>query len=902
MGTDIIEEILGHPEDPAGAGLSAAFDAAIAAGVLTGVRLSPDSDTMSHLHGVVDERDAARVDLPDGASLVVSPSSGRPAAETMAPVVATVLAAERATVHRIVRTSATPVSIRRADGSVILANQAWGELTGRTPAEATDSSYSDGVHPEDVAEAQRARQEMQTSDRVVMDIRLVRPDGTVVPIRAILASVRWPSGQLRYVVSSVEDRSEIVELHRQIDLDEQFRQVLDHAPLPVAFRDSELRLLWANERYRILLGRSLDELTGTVPDDFIDHDDYSASDRERLLSSEATRSEVDQLAHYVRPDGELRLARLRANGIVLPSGERRFVSFAEDLTDQRREQAEARRLQRRLDAMLEHAPGVISLFDPDLELVFTTSTNAPNVNLREIVASGQAGRESLDRIEAITEHRRPDRWLTWVHRPGTDRRWIEVSGAAILDDHGELEGVVTISIDRTEQILAEDRLAHDAVHDSLTGLSNRPGLIRRIDDMIEAAQPYATLTIDLDQFQDINNALGHTVGDELIQVVAGRIAEVAAGGVVARLGGDEFAVALPDTSQAEAARLAERILDSIRRPVVVRGATLAPRASIGVGGHGPEIDLHEALRRTDLAMCEAKRLGRNRVKVFDVGLEDRMAHRTETERGLRRALERDELVVFFQPEYDLCTGELLGAEALLRWDDPGRGRIVAAGEFVEIAEQAGLIGQIGRFAAHAAIAEAATWPDDLTLRLNVSARQLDEPDLAPFLLEALAAEGLPATRLCVELTETAIADQDALGAISVLSEAGVTIALDDFGTGFSSLSLLRALPVDVIKIDRSFVDGLGTDPDDTAVVRSIVGLGEALGLGVVAEGVENELHVHELRRLGCRNAQGFGLAVPMPADGLRRTFDRSPPQLLRVAGLEPSARTGRPSAPEHDHA
>jgi diguanylate cyclase (GGDEF)-like protein len=424
---------------------------------------------------------------------------------------------------------------------------------------------------------------------------------------------------------------------------------------------------------------------------------------------------------------------------------------------------------------------------------------------------------------------------------------------------------------------AQRELAFRARHDALTGVGSR-WLFREelggvLDDHRRRGAGLAVLLVDLDRLKMVNDSLGHGAGDDLLVSVASRVSTAALPGeLVARLGGDELAVLCPDLASAEEAlRRAAELQELLETPVVVAGHDVVMTASVGVvfvAGDHDAVGADEVLHRADVAMYAAKERGRNRVELFDTPLRERAASRLRQERELRQAVDEGRFVVHYQAEFDLATGAVVGAEALVRWNHPERG-LVVAGEFVPLAEETGVILDLGLFVLAEACRQLGAWqrsrPDrEMVVRVNLSARQVAQPDLVDQVVAVLAETGVEPAALCLEITETTLmADADlSLEVLARLKHLGIRLAVDDFGTGYSSLAYLRRFPVDVVKIDRSFVAGLGGDPDDTAIVSAILHLAEALGLGTTAEGVETPGQLAELRRLGCRRAQGFLLARP----------------------------------------
>ncbi len=446
---------------------------------------------------------------------------------------------------------------------------------------------------------------------------------------------------------------------------------------------------------------------------------------------------------------------------------------------------------------------------------------------------------------------------------------------------------------------AEARLAFQGRHDSLTGLPNRWAFIEALDRAVAALPGSSTtdeagrsgvavLLFDLDRFKIVNDSLGHRLGDELLVALSGLIdAARPPRTMLARMGGDELVVLVEGvTAPAEAAALARRLCDLLRRPVTVEGHQVSTTASVGVAlTTNPTDNADDLLRHADSAMYAAKELGRDRVEVFDETLRAKVRRRLQNEIELRQALDNHELVVHYQPEVDVPSGEMVAVEALVRWEHPRRG-LLAAAEFIALAEETGVIVDIGLWVLREACAQQVRWlslmPDrPLMLRVNLSALQLGQPDLLPNVVAILKDTAIEPPSLCLEITETVVmADAEAsLHVLQKLRGLGVELAIDDFGTGYSSLSYLKQLPVDVLKIDRAFVDGLGTDPDDAAIVQAVMVLASSLGLRVTAEGVENDTQLRELLRLGCQRVQGFLFGRPAPPDQI-------------VARLQPASGAG----------
>ena len=462
------------------------------------------------------------------------------------------------------------------------------------------------------------------------------------------------------------------------------------------------------------------------------------------------------------------------------------------------------------------------------------------------------------------------------HADGT-WRWHEVTMCNLLDVPA-VQGLVVNHRDITDRKAYQDRLAHEARHDALTGLANRTAFFERLEQALARARRrhtgVAVLFVDLDRFKLINDSLGHVVGDRVIVQVARQLLEGGrAEDTVARLSGDEFTVLLEDVSDgAQVARAAERIADRLRQPVYLDDRRLVVTASVGAavslsGGESAE----ELLCQADLAMYAAKEAGRARATLFDADATPQFVDRVELEAGLRSAVERGELVLHYQPIVDVHTRAIRGFEALVRWQHPARG-LLAPAQFIGLAEETGLIVPLGRWVLHEACSTLAAWRHEygrpsLAMSVNVSAVQLYQPGFADEVADALAAHGLPAANLVLEITESILLQPEVTAdVLRRLHDLGVKLAMDDFGTGYSSLAYLRRLPLDFVKIDRSFVTELDSQTADVAIIRAIAELARNLGLVTVAEGVETERQAEVLDGLDCELAQGYHFARPEPRD------------------------------------
>jgi len=422
------------------------------------------------------------------------------------------------------------------------------------------------------------------------------------------------------------------------------------------------------------------------------------------------------------------------------------------------------------------------------------------------------------------------------------------------------------------------------LRDPLTGLPSRLQFMSRLQGALarieRTGKQVAVLFIDLDRFKLVNDSLGHHAGDRLLLAVTERLRKaVRRHEMPARFGGDEFVLVCEDVANDEdAVAVAERLIKALSLPFELDGHQAFIAASVGIALTGdPDASPDDLVRDADAAMYRAKESGGGRWSIFDQIVRDRVVARQAIEGALRNAISEEQLVVHFQPEISVATGDIVGVEALVRWERPGHG-MVSPGEFIPIAEETGLIVPIGEWVLHEACRQASLFDDGrLVIRVNVSARQLAEPGLAETVKAALISSGLPPERLVLEVTESVVLEDGdrSVAALQALREIGVGVSLDDFGTGYCSLSYLRRLPIDSLKIDRSFVRGLGHEADDDSIVTSVIDLARSLGVSVVAEGVETEEQLAGLRARGCDTMQGFLFAKPGPADAVAALMAKS---------------------------
>ncbi len=488
--------------------------------------------------------------------------------------------------------------------------------------------------------------------------------------------------------------------------------------------------------------------------------------------------------------------------------------------------------------------------------------------------------EELDRIrEALGRHESIKTELI-LHRQDNSHFWADINTVPIRNEHGQVTHFVSVMREVTERKNAEEQLRRNAFHDPLTGLPNRLRFTERLTQIISRTKNspgrmFAVLFLDLDRFKVINDSLGHMVGDQLLIAIARRLETcVKRTDIVARLGGDEFTILLDDIQhESSANQVAERIHHELSHPFNLNGYEVFTTVSIGIALSTTDFNhTEDLLRGADIAMYRAKALGKACHEVFDTEMHNEAMRQMQLENDLRRALEREEFRVYYQPIVSLTTGRLAGFEALMRWQHPERG-MVSPGDFIPIAEETGLILPMGQWILREACRQLSEWQKKypqyrrLSMSVNLSSRQFSQRGTIDLLKDVLAETGLNPALLKLEITETAIMEntESAMEILGTLKKMGVQLSVDDFGTGYSSLGYLYRFPMDVLKIDRSFISRVDTDGEKLELVRTIITLAWNLGMDVIAEGVETTKQLAQLKMLKCEYGQGYLFSKPMSA-------------------------------------
>ncbi len=657
------------------------------------------------------------------------------------------------------------------------------------------------------------------------------------------------------------------------------RLVADNVPALIAYYEPKnLHCVFANKGYAESNGWTVDTIIGKTVREAIGEEAW------RMIEPQVQRVLKGETVEYVRP-------------LTLPNGEQRIVEvhliphFDEQaqllgafvlITDITRHRLAERAIRDSAERMRKFAAAT------NEGIFFHKNGILTDVNEALLAVLGYAREEMIGRgvlefvppewHQKMTDYMREGREDPYeaevVHKNG-HRIAVELVGKTVFID-GEAHRLGAVR-DITARKHAEARIQYLAHHDMLTGLPNRAYLTERLTTILALARRHGTLVaimfIDLDNFKTVNDSLGHHVGDVLLKQIAVRIKEVLReADMVSRLGGDEFLVILADFAAPEdAAKVAQKLLQVISAPVELEGRQFSPNASIGISVFPRDGDnADDLIRRADAAMYSAKDHGRGHSRFYTPGLADEGAETLAREVRLREAVQRGEFVVYYQPQLRVGDSQLVGIEALVRWRHPERG-LTDPSEFIEFAETRGLIDEIGQYVLREACRQNKAWQaaghPALPMSVNVSAAQFQRGDLVAGVKRVLDETGLEGRYLELELTESLLMDKDIVGsALAGLRALGVRITIDDFGTGYSSLAYLKRYPIDKLKIDRSFIDDLGTDADDRAIAVAIINLAKTLKLIALAEGVERPEQLDFLRAHGCDEFQGYLAGNPVPAE------------------------------------
>ena len=756
----------------------------------------------------------------------------------------------------------------------------------------------------DLAQARKILMHIFSAGRVRMEVEGRRFDGGVVWIEGDYIVLRNDAGLVTGLFGAQRDINERKRAEQSLLASaERFRATFDQAAVGIGHLDREGRWLRVNDRLCSIAGLAAEDMRQMTLLQLIHPaDQASASGKiSALMAGELEAVTLEQ--RFQRSSGSIVWVALTLSVVRQIAGEDlHAVAVVQDITKRKRSEALLTASEERFRDVVDAAGEYIWETDAEWRIVFISNQIERVMGYSPAELIGHQTMEFLPEDEAIrVEHlfrNRKNRAapfnaieLQALNSAG-ERVWQQMSGVPVLDDLGQIIGYRGASLNINDRKLAEQKIEQLATKDSLTGLPNRLLLNDRLEQAIANAQRkeemLALMFIDLDRFKTINDSLGHHVGDMLLKSVADRLNGcVRRGDTLARLGGDEFIIALYNLKAIDdVTQIARKILSTVSHPCQIEGHMLSSGCSIGIGIYPSDgADVQTLMRNADTAMYHAKEKGRNNYQFFSPEMNTRAVERLHLENELRLAVQNQQFTLEYQPQIDMRTNEITGAEALIRWVHPRTGERVPPARFISVAEDTGLIVPIGEWVLRTACAQAKAWQrvghPDLRMTVNVSVGQFrGNVSLVETLERVLSETGLAAQHLELEMTESLLFQniEENLKLLNRIGDMGVRISIDDFGTGYSSLSYLKQLPVDTIKIDGSFVRDIVTDESDAAIIAAIIAMARRLKLGVIAEGVETLEQLNALRELQCDEYQGFYFSKALPAEEFEREFFGEPRQ------------------------
>jgi diguanylate cyclase (GGDEF)-like protein/PAS domain S-box-containing protein len=771
------------------------------------------------------------------------------------------------------------------EGEFLEVNQAFCDLLGHRREEIEGQSFRRFTHPDDAPrDEEHLRGVREGRPLPAVEKRLLRRNGQEVWVRRNAAVLRDESGAPRYIVGAFTDLTEQRVAARELEQQMHFtRAMLDAIPHAVFFKDREGRYglynrawedLWANGENWV--GRSTRELLG-------EELAREHAERERALLERPASTTYEMSVPM--PGGEQRQMLYNKVSFVDQRGEvAGLIGVVTDVTRYKETERALEASEARFRVLTESSLDLISVVDESGRIVYQSPAlrhllgfepaDTVGKNVSELVHPDDL-EHLMSAFRRIIETRQSSEPVEFRirHRDGMWRTFESLGTNCLGNPH--IHGVVFNSRDVTDRKVIQQRIQHLAYHDNLTGLPNRSLLQDRLAHSIARAErtgrKVAVLFIDLDNFKNINDTLGHDVGDELLRQVSRRLSEcVRLEDTIARQGGDEFIVLLDSLEDSRGASVvAQKVLNSLRQAFLLSGTEQHVSGSVGISLY-PEDgrDPQTLMKNADTAMFHGKSLGKNTYQYFTAQMNIAVKRRMTLESALRRAVLQKDFVLQYQPQINLETGEIIAVEALVRWKTEDSGTVMP-GDFIPLAEETGLINEIGEWVLREGCRQAREWTDmGLTPRrmaINLSARQFADRGFLDMMTRILAESGMAPEMLELEITESQVMRQtEGMNLLlSKLAEMGVQLAIDDFGTGYSSLSYLKRLPIQKLKIDQSFVRDITVDPNDTAIVVAIINMARSLDLETIAEGVETAGQLALLRSKGCRIGQGFYFAAPL---------------------------------------
>ncbi|PIJ50371.1 GGDEF domain-containing protein [Erwinia sp. OLTSP20] len=726
---------------------------------------------------------------------------------------------------------------------------------------------------------------------------LYRKDGSAYWAHASIDAVHDDGGKLIGFVKITRDYTEQQRLQREQDL--RFRLLVEGVTdYAIYMLDPQGNVVNWNAGARRAKGYLSDEIIGKNFSVFYSKPDQLAGVPEKNLNIARTEGRFEDNNWRYRKDGSAFWAHVVIDAVHDDEGRLLgFVKITRDCTEMREAQQQilqakalaeqnsekAAAMSKFLDSIISNIPSAVIVEDVvSGEILLVNGQAERLLGLSAWLADGRKLRDLMademfaffSELSSAVQRSGETHANEQLMATATGDRILSCSASIIVGNEAHTNYVLMIADDVTEQRAADARIRHMAHHDNLTSLPNRILFNQRLKEALhrdrEAGKLTAVLGLDLDNFKNVNDALGHQVGDDLLRAVAGRFRSVLRPqDTLARNGGDEFSIVLPDLNHgSDADDIASRLIDAVRPSFSVDGHNLTVGVSIGIAvNSGEPLPVETLLRHADMALYEAKRNGRDRYEHFSLQMDEAARKRCLVEMDLREAITQHQLRLYYQPITDGHQGDIVGYEALMRWHHPLKGIIMPL-DFIPVAEETGLIHSLGAYALHEACKEAAGWPHDQSVAVNLSPVQFKNNGLVSIVAAALKESQLAPHRLEVEITESVLLDNNMtnIRTLQQLKNLGVRIALDDFGTGYSSLSYLRSFPFDKIKIDKSFINDMQTSRESLAIIRAITGMSRSLDIEITAEGVENAEQFQRLQEEGCTLFQGYYFGRPEPSE------------------------------------
>jgi diguanylate cyclase (GGDEF)-like protein/PAS domain S-box-containing protein len=781
------------------------------------------------------------------------------------------------------------------EGRILYWNRAAEEMYGWSSEEAMGRRLREMVIPENLrGRAEDIAAQLREGRNWTGEFVVHRRDGTTFSVQGTNTPIFGEDGDLVGVIGVLRGITERKEAEEALKESEQrFKRSFRDAAIGMALVGTDGRFLQVNRSLCEIVGYREEDLLGKTFQDITHPDDLEA-DVEQLRRTLAGEIETYQMEkRYLHKNGHVVWILLSVSLVHDEEVEPLyFISQIQDITERKRAEERLRQTEARYRTLVERMPAVTYIqeigspdsamyMSPQIEtLTGYSPEECKDPDLRWLLVHPD-DREWMQAEDERTGE--PGEVFTTeyrvLHRDGRTV-WVHNESVLVEEEESGSRYWQGFMVDITERKRAEERLQYQAHHDLLTDLPNRQLFLNRLEQALRRTRrrlgrKVAVLFMDLDNFKVVNDSLGHEVGDLLLVKVGERLRRcLRPEDTLARFGGDEFAMLLENVqSPKDAVRIAERIIEELRHPFILEGRELVLRASVGIAlGQDRTKGSEDLLKEADTAMYRAKADSVG-YRVFEPKMYEQALRRLKLENDMRRAIEVEEFVVNYQPIVDLQTGEAWGSEALVRWEHPKRG-LLEPSQFVPVAEETGLIVPLGESVLEEACRQAVQWKRErpevnaLVVCVNLSARQLRRQDLTETVEGVLGSTGLDGAYLSLDITETLYVTllEDNTAALDDLRRMGVRISIDDFGMGYSSLSYLKRLPADTLKIDRTFVAGLGEDVEDTAIVRMLVDLAHTLGMTIVAEGVESEEQAEQLKEMGCDLAQGYYFAKPLPPE------------------------------------